>query len=406
MNFFLAISAFLICLFWAPVAQAHALSCKNPWNYVYYTEDTAMAKKCKYSFDENCNWKSGAPNCLWQASYKDEKKNETFAEPKKSDEKETEVAKEAPKAAPAQKTTYEPSERSLSDQLTAQEPMKDPQPEKTSIETETEIATALQSNTPPKKPTSPSIEDAKKEAKLAAQKVEELKSTMAEIKMNNENNAILYRSPDADLFSVDSKFKAFQSKLSGSINGTRADAGTDSWKKKKKDGSRGLASLKGKNPGEEGGIDPGASAEASGRSSAEPANSATSDNPWVNYMGQTTKAALIDRLRKNPSLLDSLRDRIAELQSNGDQSGVIELMEEALSEAEKEGLPPLLDNLKPMSIAEAFSMDSAETEAHIRSLLADLDSPSDPQFLPQASLFERVNIAHRRSVLRGSLKRQ
>jgi hypothetical protein len=58
-----------------------------------------------------------------------------------------------------------------------------------------------------------------------------------------------------------------------------------------------------------------------------------------------------------------------------------------------------------MSLLEAFSMDAKETEEQIRSLLADLDVQADPQFLPQESLFERVNFAHRRSLVRGAVRR-
>jgi hypothetical protein len=253
------------------------------------------------------------------------------------------------------------------------------------------------------------LEEAKKEAKISSGKVEELKLTMEEIKVNNQNNAILYRSPDANIGSVDPRFNAFNAGVSGELGASGSAAGLaggllgNSGPFGKKSASKDKAgrSLASKDNGE---IDVAKEGDKSGASTKGEGSSATSDNPWVTYMGQTSKAGLIDRLRKSPGLRDSLRDRIAELQSQGDHSGVVELMEEALASAEKESQGPNLDDLKPMALMEAFSMDSAETEAQIRSLLADLDAASDPQFLPQTSLFERVSVAHRRSLVRGSVK--
>jgi hypothetical protein len=240
------------------------------------------------------------------------------------------------------------------------------------------------------------LDDAIKEAALATQKVEQLAITMEEIKVNNDNNAVLYRAPDANLFSIDGKFKALGSKLTGDL--ARA-SGQDSL-----DASRGPASFGKRDERKTAASAEGEPAEGSEASKSTPGGTATSDDPWVNYMGQTAKTAFIERLRKNPSLRDSLRDRIAELQAKGDQSGVVELMEETLAAAEKESQEPSLDNLKPMTVGEAFSMDAGETEAQIRSLLADLDATADPQFLPQTSLFERISVAHRRSLVRGALK--
>lgn len=418
-----------ISFFWSLVAffpaeaWGHALSCTSSHNYTYYTEDSSVASKCKYNFDDDCVWKGTSINCQWQGSYKGAAKTttkttKTDTATATKDKQPMPTKNNASQQDPPPATAVAP-QLSFADNRNNLSPSTDPEDEDDSVKPPKPQV----SYTPPipkdndddddakaaalaKK--MKELEEAKKEAKISSGKVEELKLTMEEIKVNNENNAILYRSPDANVGSVDPRFNAFNAAVSGELGNSNAagglaggllgKAGLLGQKKSKDKSGRGLAS------NANGEVDIAKDGDKSGASTKGEGNSATSDNPWVNYMGQTSKAGLIDRLRKNPGLRDSLRDRIAELQSKGDQSGVVELMEEALASAEKESQGPSLDDLKPMAFMEAFSMDSAETEAQIRSLLADLDTASDPQFLPQISLFERVSVAHRRSLVRGTVK--
>jgi hypothetical protein len=434
-----SLSFFLIALIWAPEAAAHALSCTNPYKYVYYTEDAGVASKCKYAFDSDCVFKGTSANCMWQGSYK-----------ASAPAKPAQTAKPAPAPADSdiatkdkqpfpkmnlnlsinsgsgrgqsagnqksdddsdQDETKKDDSSSSYDDLAKKDEPKDPLPDDPIKQKIND--TALPAPKPVPVDDSAKIADiaqAKKEAKEAAAKVQELKATMEEIKVANQNNAILYRSPDANIGSVDPRFNAFSAGLSGEAENGGANSGLLSraalFGKGSKDGKKGAKGLEGRGLASDGSgaTDIAKASEATGASTKGEGSSATSDNPWVSYMDQTSKAGLIDRLRKNPSLRDSLRDRIAELQTQGDKSGIVELMEEALVSAEKESAGPNLDDLKPMGIMEAFSMDAGETEAQIRSLLADLDTESDPQFLPQTSLFERVSVAHRRSLVRGSVK--
>lgn len=412
-------------LFWVALAilptdaWGHALSCTNSSNYTYFTEDSAAASRCKNYFDSECVWIGAALTCKWQGSYHGNALKNTGQTP--AGDKQPLPPLPSPMASlepPSIRTEAEPEsvpENENSSTIKTAMPMEPLKPPMGSIPTiqkeiTNEEAAAKTAELAKK---AKELEEAMKEAKISSGKVEELKFTMEEIKVNNQNNAVLYRSPDADVGSVDPRFNAFNAKLSGEVGGSTAAAGLaggllgngfrgnhpsakDKTKNRDRSG-RGLASA------DSGEVSVAKDTEASASAKGE-SSSATSDNPWVTYMGQTSKAGLIDRLRKNPNLRDSLRDRIAELQANGDKSGVVELMEEALASAEKESQGPNLDDLKPMAFMEAFSMDANETEAQIRSLIADLDTVSDPQFLPQISLFERVSVAHRRSLVRGSVK--
>lgn len=464
MKILLGLSVLLVSLFWAPEAGAHSLShklyCVNSFKYVYYTEDAAMANKCKYNFDSMCNWKATGLNCRWEEPGSGYKLKEEVKAKAVASVSATATATNTGTAAPAQsglsfslslslggggKPEGEKEEESKEE--AKEEAKEEPKSQVAGTEATKASTTTTDSSTNEEEAAKAAaamqaakaaaakaaakkaeLEQAKQEAQAAAAKVEEFKATMEEIRVNNENNALLYRSPDANLGSADPRFDVYSAGVSGGaedLNSAGLGAGLP--------GKGGLlgnsafgkrSGLSGKRPGDglngkkgrslaasagsesdAGGLaKSGEKSDASGASTKSDGGSATSDNPWVNYMGQTSKTGLIDRLRKNPSLRDALRDRIAELQAQGDQSGVVELMEEALATAEKESQEPNLDDLKPMAISEAFSMDAAETDAQIRSLLADLDTAADPQFLPDESLFERVTFAHRRSLVRGTVK--
>jgi hypothetical protein len=151
-----------------------------------------------------------------------------------------------------------------------------------------------------------------------------------------------------------------------------------------------------------------ASSEASasmaekGNLSLGSSSSSASDSPWVSYMAGTSKTELIERLRQNSSLRDALRQRMDELRAKGDGSGMVELLQEALAEAGREDELPL-KNLKPVSVQEAFAMDSEGTAAEIRGLLSEL-SGSEEKLSLETSLFDRNSFALRRSLVRGAVK--
>lgn len=131
------------------------------------------------------------------------------------------------------------------------------------------------------------------------------------------------------------------------------------------------------------------------------------EDPWVAYMAETSKESLVSQLKKDSSLRDILRQRIAEMmeQQNPQEQEKLALMQLTLAEADQAAGAPKLDDLQPMSLMEAFSMDAEETRNQIRGFLADIDSrQAEAQFLPQESLFQRVAFAHKRSVVRGSVK--
>lgn len=393
--------ALLLALFWASDASAHALSCTNPHKYTYYTEDPKVASKCRSNFDGDCNWISTSLNCTWQGSYKSTPQSETKPQDKPKPSATSTQTKTA--------THTATSTRTASESRTATQTYTDTNVSYgrlTATATQTETEAETETETPPPAKNNVGLEEAVREANISTEKVQEMKITMEELKVSNQNNAILYRSPEANMGSMDPRFNVMNAGISSEAGRSGSTGGLLGNGLKSAQDTKGLRATKGRGlastDAREADIAKISSASAAGPQSK--GSSATSDNPWVTYMGQTSKAGLIDRLRKNPNLRDSLRDRIAELQANGDKSGVVELMEEALASAEKESQGPNLDDLKPMAFTEAFSMDASETEAQIRSLIADLDNASDPQLLPQISLFERVSVAHRRSLVRGSVR--
>lgn len=158
--------------------------------------------------------------------------------------------------------------------------------------------------------------------------------------------------------------------------------------------------------------------ELSSQSDAEKSNkvgdssaSKNSSDPWVAFMaGGSSKEYLVEQLRKDPELRKKLAKALAEKRKkSGDKAGKsaenLAFIEEVLALAEARANETDSDSLEPLSKAEAFSMDSEETENSVRRMLAELDS-EDPQFLANGTLFERVKLAHHRTAERGFLKKK
>lgn len=145
--------------------------------------------------------------------------------------------------------------------------------------------------------------------------------------------------------------------------------------------------------------------DGKGRRSAESGAGREGTDPWVEYMADVSKDDLVSQLRGSAEKRTSLKEQIAALLAKNDpqDSEMIALLEEVLEEAEQTQSETFAD-LLPISVREAFSMDSDETRRQVDGLLAELSEQSGAQFLPQETLFQRVTATHRRSVERGSVK--
>ncbi len=122
--------------------------------------------------------------------------------------------------------------------------------------------------------------------------------------------------------------------------------------------------------------------------------SKNSSDAWLTYMGQIERSNLVDQLRRSTSLKEQLLAKIQELKSRGNSEfGLVSFLEEVYQESLVE--TPDLTQLQAMSVKEAFSLNDEETRLQIMGWIQEFEH-SDPQFLPQESLFERIQWAHRK----------
>lgn len=125
-----------------------------------------------------------------------------------------------------------------------------------------------------------------------------------------------------------------------------------------------------------------------------------SDDPWVAQMARTTLPAVINQIKDNEKMRESLRERLAALLAKQpnlteQEEKLAAMMEVALAEAELEDpSTKALADLKSMTIEEAFKLDPEETRSGVDRMIAELEY--DAEFLPKQSLFERISTAHRK----------
>lgn len=344
--------------------------CENAWGYRYFSKMTKC--KGKEEKDGSCNFNSSSAmslGCKYEYSLAPE------AKPKV-----TETL--APVEEPIQELATSPPPET--EEETIQTPAKSVQPadpkiseallKKVAIETtEAKASAADFRNT---------IALAKTQNLQLSNQLKTGKMDLASYWKNNPFQSSI----DGETFDSDEK-NSWSSKISTNKKdtnrwnnqrgtGSNSDVGADS---NISPPSRDLASAKGSE----------SSATGSSRKGSKNSNDA-----WLTYMGQIERSNLVDQLRRSTSLKEQLLAKIQELKSRGNSEfGLVSFLEEAYQESLEEKQD--LTQLQAMSVKEAFSLNDDETKLQIMGWIQELEQ-SDPQFLPQESLFERIQWAHRK----------
>ncbi len=271
----------------------------------------------------------------------------------------------------------------------------------------------------PKTSTLELLKQAEAEKKAALASTASLKETISGIKKENLSVADQLKTGKMDVGSY-AKWNPYSSTVSGDLGengeyddgslagssggkgGGKSDRSESVQKSKNRRGSgitekNSLLDQEGRGLASEKSGDPNASSSngKNGKSGASQSKGDESTDAWITYLQGNEKANLLNQLRMDPKLREKLKARLDELMASGDQSSstfgfLTELYEEsAISD------PQQMADLNAMSMREAFSMDDEETRRQINELLGELEL-SDPQFLPQESLFERIQWAHKK----------
>jgi|GEM_PF-6105243 len=135
-------------------------------------------------------------------------------------------------------------------------------------------------------------------------------------------------------------------------------------------------------------------------------------DPWMDYVTASSREELVDRLTKNSKLRDELQRRLNDINDGSGSSdpGLREKTEyyrKALLEAKNRLKRGTFEELAPMDINEAFSMNGDETEREIKRLLSSMDesaaSMSDKDEGLHYPLFPRVRRALWRQLASGNI---
>lgn len=129
------------------------------------------------------------------------------------------------------------------------------------------------------------------------------------------------------------------------------------------------------------------------------------EETWLAYNASNTKSSLARKLSGNPKFREELSRRVDELlQSRKLASQDRELamqVKKAIADS-KASEANSLENLQPLSAHETFFLGNEDTKESVSQMIAEFEA-SDPQFLPENSLFERVSSAHKRSLEKHNL---
>jgi hypothetical protein len=283
-----------------------------------------------------------------------------------------------------------------------------PKPETTSpVAVEVEEAKSVLANPIPQPSLTELLKEAEKEKQAALASAALLKETIVGIKSENLSVANQLQTGKMDLGSY-AKWSPFTSKVSGEL--TAGEFAENSLNQQNSEKISNAAKAKGaKNSGISekitrlGSEDRSPSSLELGGSFTVGKNGNPGVNPkesegtdaWISFLRESEKVNLLNQLRMDPKLRDKLKARLEELKAKGEQDSSTFGFLADLYQESAAGDPQQIADLRAMSVREAFSMDDEETRKQIQGLLSELEF-SDPQFLPQESLFERIQWAHKK----------
>lgn len=372
----------LVSLFSAPVANAKMMGtggqvpagywvCENAYGYRYFSK--MMKCEGRQEKDGSCNFNSAgamAMGCKYEYSLG----------PEQTQEKPVALSPPAQEPTPPPEIVYSPPPAS-----TPEQPVVDPKPS-------------------PPATTQPSpelLKKAKEESVNAKNSAAEFQNTISLAKIQNFELSDQLKTGKMDLGSY-LKNNPFRSSLSGAgqeLTEKDSRLGAISSEKKNRTlwGSQSSSKTDESNSFSKSDNRENRTLASNGQAQISPSSSLGKNNSgdaWLTYMGQIEKSNLIDQLRRSSALKEQLLAKIQELKNRGDaEFGLISFLEEVYQESLQ--AEPDLSKIQALSVKEAFSLNDEETRMQILGWMQELEQ-SDPQFLPQESLFERIQWAHRK----------